>query len=84
MPAESARSTGENKSCTALDILGCLVHSLDMPTETNATATLNNSKTGEVVRIATADELAASIEASERDGGHGAIIVDGLTCYVES
>lgn len=45
-------------------------------------ATLHDYRTGEVLREAAADELAASIDAAERDGGAGVIEVDGRTCYV--
>ncbi len=44
--------------------------------------TLNNLKTGEVIRPATETETAASREAAKHDGGVGAIVVDGVTCYV--
>jgi hypothetical protein len=44
--------------------------------------TLNNLRTGDVIRLATADEAKASREAAERDGGVGAIVVEGVTCYV--
>lgn len=47
------------------------------------TATLRNYKTGEAIRPATADELAASREAAKHDGGAGVITVDGVACYVE-
>lgn len=40
--------------------------------------------TTERLRPATRDELIASLEAAELDGGAGAIKVDGRTCYVES
>lgn len=42
-------------------------------------STLNNYKTGEVIREATLEE----IEASKNAGEHGLIEVDGTTCYVE-
>ena len=35
-----------------------------------------------VLRNATTEELAASIEATKHDGGVGVIIVDGIDCYV--
>lgn len=35
------------------------------------------------LRNATAEELAASIQAAERDGGAGVIELDGVDCYVE-
>jgi hypothetical protein len=44
--------------------------------------TLHNLRTGDVIRPATADEAKASREAAERDGGVGAIVVAGVTCYV--
>lgn len=44
--------------------------------------TLMNYATGEEIREATADELAASIAAAETDGGAGVIEVDGVSCYV--
>lgn len=40
-------------------------------------------QTGEVIRHATPAERAESLAAAERDGGRGAIEVDGRTCYVE-
>lgn len=49
----------------------------------NSTAALHNYKTGEVIRPATAEELAASIEAAKADGGAGVIVVDGVSCYVQ-
>lgn len=44
----------------------------------NEHGTLNDYKTGEVIRPATADELAASKAA----GDTGVITVDGRSCYV--
>lgn len=54
---------------------------------TNAadTATLYDYNTAEPIRPATNEELAASIEAAERDGGAGVILVDDQgdrRCYV--
>jgi predicted nucleic acid-binding Zn-ribbon protein len=40
-------------------------------------------QTGEDIREATEEELAASIEAQDRDGGAGVIVVEGRSCYVE-
>jgi hypothetical protein len=45
-------------------------------------ADLHDLKTGEYIREATADELAASVEAAKHDGGSGAIEVGGRACYV--
>lgn len=49
-------------------------------------ADLHNYTTGEYIRTATAEELAASIAAAESDGGSGVISVeiDGETvsCYI--
>ena len=45
-------------------------------------AILMNYATGEVIREATQQELASSIEAAEHDGGSGVIVVDGVSCYV--
>jgi 1,4-dihydroxy-2-naphthoyl-CoA synthase len=39
-------------------------------------STLHDYNTGAVIRTATAEELAASIEAAKHDGGAGVIIVD--------
>jgi hypothetical protein len=39
--------------------------------------------TGTQLRNATAEELAASIAAAERDSGAGVIEVDGRDCYVQ-
>ena len=44
--------------------------------------TLNNLKTGEVIRNATESEAQASRSAALTDGGIGAIVVDDITCYV--
>lgn len=46
-----------------------------------ATANLHDYQTGEYLRPATADELAASIAAAEEDGGAGVIKVDGRAVY---
>lgn len=43
---------------------------------------LTDYDTGEVIRIATADEQAASEDAARHDGGAGVIDVDGRRCYV--
>lgn len=48
----------------------------------NENGTLHNLRTGDIIRPATADEAKASREAAARDGGVGAIVVDGVTCYV--
>ena len=40
-------------------------------------------RTGETIRTATAAELAASISATQHDGGAGVITVDGRLCYVD-
>lgn len=45
---------------------------------------LYDYQTGDAIRAATADELAASIAAAESDGGAGVILVDGRSCYVAS
>lgn len=47
-------------------------------------AWLYDYDTAERIRPATADELAASIAAAERDGGAGVIEVDGRRCYAQS
>lgn len=64
--------------------------STEQPTEKSkkmksekSTATLTNYETGEAIRPATAEELAASIEAAKTDGGAGVIEVDGVSCYVQ-
>jgi hypothetical protein len=44
---------------------------------------LRDISTNEIIRVATKEEWQESIDASERDGGVGAINVDGVTCYVE-
>lgn len=41
--------------------------------------TLRNYQTGEAIRPATADELAASLAA----GPEGVIMVDGVGCYAD-
>ena len=46
-------------------------------------ATLHDYATGEALRPATAEELAASVAAAETDGGSGVIEVDGRRCYVQ-
>ena len=43
---------------------------------------LINLYTNEVIREATEEEERRSDDAAERDGGVGAIEVDGVTCYV--
>lgn len=45
-------------------------------------AVLYDYATGEEIRNATAEELAASIDAAKHDGGAGVIEVDGRSCYV--
>lgn len=50
---------------------------------TTSSATLHDYKTGEVIRPATAAELAASIEAAKTDGGAGVIVVDGRSVYAQ-
>ena len=47
-------------------------------------ATLHNYATGDIIRTATDEELAASREAAQTDGGAGVIEVDGVSCYVLS
>jgi hypothetical protein len=54
-----------------------------MTTTDAASPTLNDYKTGEVIRPATPEEARASAEAAERDGGAGVIEVDGRSCFVE-
>ena len=44
--------------------------------------TLYRLSDASALRAATPDELAASIAAALVDGGIGAIVVDGITCYV--
>lgn len=46
-------------------------------------ATLHDYQTGEAIRAATANELAASIHAAETDGGIGVIMVKSRSCYVQ-
>jgi hypothetical protein len=46
-------------------------------------STLYDYYTGEEIRVATDEELAASINASHHDGGAGVIDIDGRACYVE-
>jgi hypothetical protein len=54
-----------------------------MTTEINMTGpVLYDYNTGDAIRNATADELEASIEVAESDGGVGVILVDGKSCYV--
>jgi hypothetical protein len=49
---------------------------LDMDTTTDTTANLHDYLTGEYLRPATADELARSLAAAEKDAGRGVIEVD--------
>lgn len=49
----------------------------------NSGSRLVDYNTTAVIRVATADEQAASREAAKRDGGAGVIEVDGRRCYVE-
>ena len=46
-------------------------------------ANLRNYGTAEVIREATLEEMALSVEAAEVDGGAGVITVDGVSCYVD-
>jgi len=43
---------------------------------------LHDHATGREIRNATPEELAASIEATEHDGGYGIIEVGGVDCFV--
>jgi hypothetical protein len=43
---------------------------------------LINYRTNEIIRDATADESAASIEQAQHDGGAGVIDIAGTPCYV--
>ena len=45
--------------------------------------TVHDYKTGDPIRMATAEELAASQAAAELDGGVGAVEIDGEACYVD-
>ena len=45
-------------------------------------ASLMNLNTNEEIRKATDAERAESGEAAKHDGGAGAIVVEGITCYV--
>ena len=40
-------------------------------------------KTGTTIRPATLKELSDSLDASKKDGGHGLIVVQGKTAYVQ-
>ena len=42
---------------------------------------LYDYSTGDVIRKATAEEVAESDEAAKHDGGAGCILVDGRVCY---
>ena len=44
---------------------------------------LCNLQTGENIREATTDEARASARAARSDGGHGAIEVGGVICWVD-
>jgi hypothetical protein len=44
--------------------------------------TLHDLFSGDYIRQATPEEVAASIEAAQNDGGHGVILVNGRSCYV--
>lgn len=46
-------------------------------------ANLRNYGTAEVIREATLEEMALSVEAAEMDGGAGVIDVEGTSCYVD-
>jgi len=52
------------------------------PLNTNTVPTLHLYETGEMIRVASAAELAESIETSHHDGGAGVIKVNGKRCYV--
>jgi hypothetical protein len=45
--------------------------------------TLHNYKTGEILRLATTEEWAASVDAALHDGGRGVIDIDGQPVYVD-
>lgn len=45
-------------------------------------ANLMKYEDASIIRTATPEELKASEDAAKRDGGVGAITVDGVTCYV--
>ena len=48
----------------------------------SAVYSLHDYQTGELIRAATPEEMSASVEAAEHDGGAGVIEVDGRSCYV--
>jgi hypothetical protein len=52
-------------------------------TQRKRSMTLHNYKTGAVIRTATTEEWAASMEAAKHDGGVGVIHVDGQSVYVD-
>jgi hypothetical protein len=60
---------------------GCMTNTEE--TKMNTSATLYDYQTGEAIRPATVEELAASIEAAKNDSGDGVIKIDGVTCYVQ-
>jgi hypothetical protein len=52
-------------------------------TQRKKSMTLNDYKTGAVIRPATHSEWEASMEAALHDGGRGVIEVDGKPVYVD-
>ena len=44
---------------------------------------LINYETNEIIRKATKEEQAESIDAATHDGGAGVILVDSVRCWVE-
>jgi 1,4-dihydroxy-2-naphthoyl-CoA synthase len=53
-----------------------------MTTTSTDHGTLTDYITGDAIRPATADELAQSLAAAQKDGGAGAIDLDGRTVFV--
>lgn len=49
---------------------------------TKTVDTLHDYFSGDYIREATPEEVAASVEAAQHDGGHGVIDVNGRSCYV--
>lgn len=54
-----------------------------MTAMSGSASTLYDYATGDAIRPATADELAASVAAAEQDTGAGVIEVDGRSCYAQ-
>ena len=56
---------------------------INEPKKETSSGSLHLYKTGEYIREATVEELAASLEAAKTDGGRGVFYVHGWSLYVQ-